>query len=275
MRCAVLGSPITHSLSPALHRAAYAALGLDWSYDAYDVTELTLPGFVAGLNRDWRGLSLTMPLKRAAVPLVDQLDPTATLVGAVNTLLLESDGARRGHNTDVGGMVASLRAAGIDHVVTAAVVGGGATAASALAALDTLGARTVAVLVREPARSALLHPLSQRLGLELVMRPLEDAAGVRADLLLSTVPWDAVDPDRLAAVAPVVFDVVYAPWPTPLALSAQRRGHRVIGGLDLLVNQAALQVELMTGAPAAPLEAMMMAGRQALAARDRADRNGG
>ena len=275
MRCAVLGSPIDHSLSPVLHRAAYAALDLGWSYDAYDVTEQTLAGFVGGLGPNWRGLSLTMPLKRAVLPLLDELDATAAMVGVVNTVLLEVDGSRRGHNTDVEGMIASLRAAGVDRVRTAAVVGGGATAASALAALRRLHAPTVTLLVREPGRADLLRDLAQRLGLELVVHPLTEAAHVRADLLVSTVPAGAGDPAVLASVAPVTFDVAYAPWPTALAKSAALLDRQVIGGLDLLVNQAALQVELMTGVRPAPLKAMMEAGRHALAGPRRGNRTGG
>ena len=89
MRCAVLGRPIAHSLSPAMHRAAYARLELDWTYDACEVGEQDLPAFVAGLDDSWRGLSLTMPLKRAVLPLLDEVSPVASQVGAANTVVLE------------------------------------------------------------------------------------------------------------------------------------------------------------------------------------------
>lgn len=107
-RAAVLGSPIGHSLSPVLHRAAYAALGLDWSYEAIDVDEAGLAGFLDGLDESWAGLSLTMPLKRTVIPLLHGLSPTAAAVDAVNTVLLHGDGRRIGDNTDVAGMVAAL-----------------------------------------------------------------------------------------------------------------------------------------------------------------------
>ncbi len=107
-RCAVLGSPIAHSLSPALHRAAYAELGLDWRYDLIEMDEAGLAGFVAGCARSWRGLSLTMPLKVVALQL-GEVDPVARQAAAGNTLVFESDGSRRVYNTDVGGLVWALR----------------------------------------------------------------------------------------------------------------------------------------------------------------------
>lgn len=111
-RAAVLGSPIAHSLSPVLHRAAYAELGLDdWSYDRFEVDEAALPGFVAGLDASWAGLSLTMPLKRAIIPLLDEISATAASVEAVNTVVLTEDGRRVGDNTDIPGMIAALRSA--------------------------------------------------------------------------------------------------------------------------------------------------------------------
>ena len=128
-RCAVLGSPIAHSLSPALHRAAYAELGLDWSYDAVEVTEEGLAAFLDGLDPTWRGLSLTMPLKRAVVPLLDELGPEAELARAANTVLV-AEGRRTGHNTDVPGSSAAVRERYDGPVDRAVIVGGGATAAS-------------------------------------------------------------------------------------------------------------------------------------------------
>ncbi|MGW1148223.1 shikimate dehydrogenase, partial [Streptomyces sp. NPDC002454] len=128
-RAAVLGSPIAHSLSPVLHRAAYAELGLDaWSYDRFEVDEAALPDFLAGLGPQWAGLSLTMPLKRAVIPLLDEVSDTAAAVEAVNTVVLTEDGRRTGDNTDVPGMVAALRERGVETVDSAAVLGAGATA---------------------------------------------------------------------------------------------------------------------------------------------------
>jgi len=113
VKAAVLGSPIAHSLSPALHRAAYTALGLtDWSYQAIECDQAALPALLAGCGPDWAGLSLTMPLKRAVLPLLDRTDPVAADVGAANTVVF-GDGGRHGYNTDVPGMIAALAGAGL------------------------------------------------------------------------------------------------------------------------------------------------------------------
>jgi shikimate dehydrogenase len=138
MRCAVLGSPIAHSLSPALHRAAYAELGLDWTYDAVEVRSAELPAFLDGLGEEWRGLSLTMPLKRAVVGLVDSLDDWSRLSGVANTVVL-GEGGRAGHNTDIPGAVGALGERVSAPLRSAVVLGGGATAASVLLALAELG----------------------------------------------------------------------------------------------------------------------------------------
>ena len=175
-RCGVLGHPIDHSLSPLLHRTAYAELGLDWTYDAHDVSADALPGFLDGLDPSWRGLSLTMPLKRAVLPLLDDLDDTAQAVGAVNTVLLDGDG-RHGANTDVPGLVTALRAAAPAGAVPArgTVVGGGATAASALAALAALGCADVEVRVREPLRAEETLRTGRALGLAVRVARLDAA----------------------------------------------------------------------------------------------------
>jgi shikimate dehydrogenase len=265
MRCAVLGSPIAHSLSPVLHRAAYDALGVTgWRYDAYDVDEARLRAFVDGLDHTWRGLSLTRPLKRAILPLLDELGETARVAGVVNTVLLHSGGQRSGENTDTPGMVNALRATGVDRIATAVVVGAGATAASALVALHQMGVRKIVILARAPEKATIVQGLGQRLGIQVRVQELAAMGAASADLLLSTVPAHA-SVAGLAGVAPVVFDVVYQPWPSPLVEAASARGAVTVDGLDLLVHQAALQVEAMLDVPVAPLEQMMAAGRQALA----------
>jgi shikimate dehydrogenase len=136
-RAAVLGSPIAHSLSPALHRAAYAGLGLHWSYDAIDVDRAALPGFLAGLDDTWAGLSLTMPLKECVLDLLSEVDPAAERVGAVNTVLPGRHGWR-GTNTDISGIARALEEPASTPPTTA-TVGGGATARSAIAALAARG----------------------------------------------------------------------------------------------------------------------------------------
>lgn len=269
-RCGVLGDPIEHSLSPVLHRAGYAALGLDWSYDAHRVPSGGLRAFLDGLDDSWRGLSLTMPLKREAMSVVDRVTPTAAAAGAVNTLLLGDEVV--GDNTDLPGAAAAVRERTDVVPDDVVVLGGGATATSVGLALCDLGARTVRVLVRSPDRAVETvealrrHPSAPHVEVRLLADPHPD----RAQLVVSTIPAVAQDArlvERFAEV-PVLFDVIYDPWPTALARASSGV---VVSGLDLLVHQAALQFTLFTGLPA-PLEVMRAAGEQALAARTDVDR---
>ncbi|MGW4779879.1 shikimate dehydrogenase [Streptomyces filamentosus] len=268
---AVLGSPIAHSLSPVLHRAAYAELGLDdWSYERFEIDEEALPGFVAGLDGSWAGLSLTMPLKRAIIPLLDEVSETAAAVEAVNTVVFREDGRRVGDNTDIPGMIAALRERGVEEVESAAILGAGATASSALAALARVCTGRVTAYVRSEARAAEMRGWGDRLGVDVRVAAWDDAAEALTEpLVIATTP--AGTTDALANAVPdrpgTLFDVLYDPWPTALAAAWSDHGGRVIGGLDLLVHQAVLQVEQMTGVPKAPLVAMRAAGETALAVR--------
>ncbi|WP_424892474.1 shikimate dehydrogenase [Streptomyces sp. XH2] len=270
-RAAVLGSPIAHSLSPVLHRAAYAELGLgEWTYDRFEVDEAALPAFLDELDGSWAGLSLTMPLKRAVIPLLDEVSGTAAAVEAVNTVVFTEDGRRLGDNTDIPGIAAALRERGVTGAASAAVLGAGATASSALAALAGICTGEVTVYVRSEARAAEMREWGERLGVAVRTEDWARAAeALSAPLVVATTPAGATDalakavPDRPGAL----FDVLYEPWPTPLAAAWDARGGTVLGGLDLLVHQAVLQVEQMTGCPRAPLAAMRAAGEAALAAR--------
>ncbi|WP_369177092.1 shikimate dehydrogenase [Streptomyces mutabilis] len=268
-RAAVLGSPIAHSLSPVLHRAAYAELGLEgWTYDRFDIDEAALPGFFAELGPEWAGLSLTMPLKRAVIPLLDEISETAASVDAVNTVVLTEDGRKTGDNTDIPGMVAALREHGIEKTETAAILGAGATASSALAALARICTGEIAVYVRSEARAAEMRGWAERLDADVRIADWADAEeALRAPLVVATTP--AGTTDALAAAVPempaTLFDVLYDPWPTTLAVRWSAHGGAVVGGLDLLLHQAVLQVEQMTGRSPAPLAAMRAAGERALA----------
>ncbi|SED27339.1 shikimate dehydrogenase [Nocardioides exalbidus] len=266
-RCGVLGDPIAHSLSPVLHRAGYAALGLDWAYDAHRVPSGGLEEFLGGLDDTWRGLSLTMPLKREVLPLVDRLTDRARLAGAVNTLLLEEAGERVGDNTDLPGAAAAIRERTTMPLSSAAILGGGATAGSVGLALADLGVTSIEVRVREASRAAGTVEVlrTHAAGVDVRVTTL-DGEPVRADVVVSTIPAAAQMPDLVDACrgVPVVFEALYDPWPTPLAASVT--GEQVlVSGLDLLVHQAALQFSLFTGVQA-PLEEMREAGRRALAA---------
>jgi shikimate dehydrogenase len=275
-RCAVLGSPIAHSLSPVLHRSAYAELGLPaWRYDAFEVGEAGLAGFVAGLgegpDEQWRGLSLTMPLKRVAIGLCDTVSELATLVGAVNTVVIDDERRVHGTNTDVPGVVAALRERGVTELESALLLGVGATACSALAGLAALGVRTATAIARDQSRAGELERLAVELDVKLSVVELtgEWSRGRTADVLVSTVPDSAAAPyaGDLVGLVDVVFDALYEPWPTRLAAAAAGSGRVVVGGLDLLVHQAALQVELMTEHVPAPLAVMRAAGEAALSER--------
>ncbi|MCX4397866.1 shikimate dehydrogenase [Streptomyces sp. NBC_00264] len=270
-RAAALGSPIAHSLSPVLHRAAYAELGLDgWTYDRFEVDEATLPGFVQGLDSTWAGLSLTMPLKRAIIPLLDSVSETASSVEAVNTVVLTEDGRLAGDNTDIPGMIAALRERGVEKTESAAVLGAGATASSALAALSRISTGPVTAYVRSRERGDEMRGWGERLGVDVRIADWAEAEqALRSPLIIATTPAGATD--GLIGAVPerpgTLFDVLYEPWPTGLASAWTAHGGPVIGGLDLLVHQAVLQVEQMTGRSPAPLAAMRRAGEQALAAR--------
>ena len=262
-RAAVLGSPVAHSLSPALHQAAYAALGLeDWTYDRFEVDEGGLAPFVEGLDESWRGLSLTMPLKVAAFAVADEVSGLAREAGAINTLVRRGSGWAA-DNTDVHGIVAALRDAGVDAPTSATIIGSGATARSALLALRELGAGSVRVAARNAAAVADLAALAP---VEHVA--LTEWATGESTAVISTVP----DPGAAAATEALgdadlpgvtLLDVVYADWPTPLARAAADAGATVVSGLEMLVHQAAEQFRLFTGHEA-PLAAMQAAGRAAL-----------
>lgn len=263
-RAAVLGSPIRHSLSPTLHCAAYAALGLaGWCYDAVNCDEAALPAFVEQLGPEWAGLSLTMPLKRVALTVADQVSALASAVGAANTLLLGPPGQpRRAENTDVVGILAALREAGVDRVRAGVILGAGGTAQAALAALCELGDSTPRVVVRDPARTVEVLATAHRLGVQPeIIGGLPEVDLPDTDVIVSTLPPGAGDAlhGQPWVSRPVVLDVVYTPWPTPLAASAREAGCQIVSGLAVLLHQAAAQVELMTGccAPVAQMRAAL------------------
>lgn len=285
-RAAVLGKPVTHSLSPVLHSAAYAALGLDWVYGAAEVDEHELADVIAALDEQWGGLSLTMPLKHVALEVVDVVEPLAEVVGAVNTVIVQGTPGRQllvGANTDVHGIAAAVREAAPGpewRPRSAVVLGGGATAASTLAALAELGITSSLVLVRNPARSGALQRAAHRMGVDIALRRWssveQGAEAVRsADVVVSTMPSGAGDElgEHLSvSLSPgdtagrVLLDVAYAPWPSRLATGYAAGGGQVAPGWAMLLHQAAEQVRLMTGRPA-PVSAMRDALTTALATR--------
>ncbi|MEW1805061.1 shikimate dehydrogenase [Pseudarthrobacter sp. NPDC080039] len=259
LRAAVLGHPISHSKSPALHLSAYGQLGAGISYTAIDVTEELLPSFMRQIRNQpgWRGLSVTMPLKTAVLSQVDEVRGVARTLGVVNTVTFEeSDGGVRtvGSNTDVTGIVNALRHAGTAAAPSAVVLGGGGTAASAVAALRDMGTRTVQVFVRDASRTGEVRRAADSLGISLEIRPLAGAASAtaEADVVISTLPPRAADglAAEIAALKTttpgVLLDVAYDPWPSLIASVWQAGGGRVVPGLEMLLYQAVEQVRLFT-----------------------------
>lgn len=257
---------MAHSLSPTLHTAGYRAAGLtQWSYAAHDLGADELASWVASLDETWRGLSLTMPLKEAAFDVASTVTQTARVTGAINTLVRRDDLGWDAHNTDVRGIEAAL--ADVAHDGSAVVLGGGATARSAILALAALGVERVLLAVRGDARPATLR-LGVHAGVAIEVVPLASWTTRPGSLVVSTLPPQGA----LVAAAAIgvrhragtLMDVVYADWPTPLATAAAGAGMSVRSGLDMLVYQAAEQFRLFTGTPP-PVQAMYAAGRQALA----------
>jgi len=278
-RLAVLGAPVSHSKSPALHLAAYRQLNLDWEYTTVDVAPGGLGAFLGTLGPEWRGLSLTMPFKHEALPLVSDADRVAQATGAANTLLLgdpAGGGGPRpvsGFNTDVAGIVRALADAGITAVSSVVVLGAGATAASAVMAAAELGAEWVELLVRTPAKAAPLVGLGRSLGVVVIVSDLGSvpAADRTADLVISTLPGGTslgVEFPAALRTTAALLDVTYAPWPSALAASWRDAGGTVLSGLGMLLHQALIQVRVFVGGdPFAPLpdeDAVLQAMRDAL-----------
>jgi shikimate dehydrogenase len=258
-RLAVLGHPIDHSLSPTLHRAAYEALRLDWAYDREDVTEDQLDDFVASRDVAWVGLSLTMPLKYRAAEIADVVDADTALTGACNTLFFDRETKQKlGFNTDVAALasviVDTARATTDGGGVPAsiAVLGGGATAVSAIAAADRAGVESVDIYVRNVGRAGNVIAAAQASGVLVSVHDLA-SFGVTAysALTICTLPGTVgmdVPADGLAGRT--LIDVAYAPWPTSRAVAWQAAGGSAVSGLHMLVRQAVLQVRIfVSGSP--------------------------
>lgn len=260
--CAVIGSPIDHSRSPDLHAAAYADLGLDWTYGRRDVPAGHLAAFVdevsaRGLDGvPCGGLSVTMPGKAEALARADVRDQRAVVLGAANTLVPSYDGDAiagwHAYNTDVDGIVGALADQGLNGVGDrrSVIIGAGGTAAAAVAALASLGAPSIDVVARNHDRAASLIAIGGRLGVRvdlLSWAELVDAA--TADVLLSTVPPGVADAATGAAFHPgqVVLDAVYAGGSTALLDAARSSSATAIEGVWMLLYQAVEQVRLMTG----------------------------
>ena len=279
----IIGDPVRHSISPAIHNAAYTALGIDWVYVAFEVPAGRGPAAVDGARAlGLAGLSVTMPHKAAVVERLDSLTPTAERLGVANTITRRpaADGGSllEGDSTDGGGFLdALLGDDGFDPAGRRCLLlGAGGAARSVALALGEAGASNVAVIGRRPeavkACAALAGPAGEAVsGSE--MEPFEDA--VRdADLIVNASPVGMRQGDRLpfdldpSWLSPrhAVVDLIYLPAVTPLLAAARGRGAFTANGLGMLINQAARQIEIWTGR-AAPLEVMSAAALAALSHR--------
>jgi len=274
----VLGDPVHHSLSPALHNAALAELGLDWLYLALPVSAANLAAVVPALEAlDCRGLSVTIPHKRAVVALVAELSPLAQRLGAVNTLVRRPQGGWLGTNTDVEGFLAPLRD-GDWQGKRAVVLGCGGSALAVLAALEQLGFGSIAVAGRKPAALAAFEadcrdwlPSLETLAWSAADEEPVLRALAQADLVVNCTPVGMTSTSDPTAVSrsPIsaaaldrlrpgcgVYDLIYTPRPTALLQAATKRGCRTWDGLEMLVQQGAAALRLWSGLDDVPVEAM-------------------
>ena len=261
-KAAVIGKPIEHSRSPQLHLAAYAALGLSgWSYERLECDAEGVPALVGSRDEQWVGLSVTMPAKVAALAVADTRTPRAEAVGAANTLVRIGSGWHA-DCTDVDGVLGALGRDGLAGS-RAVLLGAGGTARAVVVALAAAGVQAIDVVVRDASRAAETLQCAEAAGLTATALPFDRgavaAACAGAAVAVSTVPAAAAAPlaPTLAEV-PRVLDVIYDPWPTPLARAVLANGGTLASGLDMLLHQAFGQVELFTGLPA-PREAMAAA----------------
>lgn len=273
----LIGGPeqVTRSLSPAIHNAAFEALGLDWAYLAFGVRGRDVHGAVRGLaSAGVRGLNVTMPHKVAAASAVDRLDGDARLVGAVNTV--EIRGAELiGHNTDGRGLVRFLEQdLGVSIAGSSAlVIGSGGAARSAVAALAVAGAERVAVLARDIRRGAELELLAGNAAFEIETPARSDHLVAASTIIVNATPVGQLDEaplidTRKIRQGAVVVDLVYDPPVTTLVEEARRRGASAAGGIGMLLHQAGLAFEIWTGVQP-PLEAMSAAALASLKGRTR------
>lgn len=261
--CCVIGSPVDHSLSPALHTAAYRQLGLNWCYTRRDVPSGELARFVDGVTatgldgRACGGLSVTMPGKAEALARADLRDERAVVLGAANTLVPRYDGQAiegwTAHNTDVEGIIGAYAEHGLTDATgrRCLILGAGGTAAAAVAALRAIGCVHVGVLARDHDKARALVAVGERLGCRVDLHSFTGSAHViqEADVIASTVPPGIAD--QFAAqgmrAGQFVLDAVYAGGETALLRQARRDGATAVGGVHMLLHQAVEQVRLMTG----------------------------
>jgi len=263
-RLAVLGHPIDHSLSPTLHRAAYEVLDLDWTYDREDVTEDQLEDYVASRDALWLGLSLTMPLKYRAAEIADVVDADTAMTGACNTLFFDHETQQKfGFNTDVAALASVIVDAarstngGDDVPASIAILGGGATAVSAIAAAARAGVESVDIYVRDTSRAGNAIVAAQASGVLATVHDLSSFGSTSSSTVtICTLPGSVhVQMPAAELAGRILIDVAYSPWPTTRAVAWQAAGGSAVSGLHMLVRQAVLQVRIfVSGSPEVALE---------------------
>ena len=263
--CGVIGWPVTYSLSPAIHGAAFEALGMDWAYVHLPVAPQDLPEAMRRLASDgFVGANVTIPHKTQAADLASWLSDDADSLNAVNTLSV-ANGELGGHNTDTPGFSRFLAEdAAWDPVGRSALIFGAGGAARACAlSLCRAGVASIAVAARVPSRAGLMVRMIEDLGVAARCVPFEEAPQVRSDLIVNATPMGGQGEELpIGPLGPeaLVVDLLYAHGVTPLLASAAEAGARTFGGLGLLVHQAALSFELWTGR-VPPLDAMRRAAQ--------------
>lgn len=249
-QAAVLGHPISHSKSPVLHRAAYQLLGAPISYSAIDMEPGQAAEHAAALRAgNWTGCSVTMPLKDAFVPFMDDLSARVQRLGALNTIVVRDDGTLYGENTDIDGLVQALADFGLTGSTQSMILGSGNTALAAIEAAAELGVKELTLVVRSASRATDAVQLAKALGLQTSVREISSIDTAMAStlgampLVFSTLPPRAADAwvEKIGAGSGILLDVAYDPWPSALA---QAWGGTVISGLHMLVHQAVEQVRL-------------------------------
>lgn len=239
IKCAVLGSPISHSLSPLLHRTAYEELGIEATYDAIEVDEKSFDSFFSKAKKeDWTGFSLTMPLKELAYLKADQSDNLVKRISSANTLL-NVDGKWIAISTDLLAFKSLLT---VDSKSVVKIIGGGGTARAAVGALNG-SVEKIEIYLRSALRKDALILAGDKS--ELIFKSMDEIDN-NGDLIISTLPKSALDSyvDKLEGGTGTFLDVIYNPWPTKVASAW---AGRVISGLELLVEQAMYQITFMTG----------------------------
>lgn len=247
IRAAVLGSPISHSLSPLLHQRAYEILGAQGTYEAIDVAAGELSNFLKDKDSGWTGFSLTMPLKEEVLAIATVIDPVAQLISSANTLF-RKDNLWCASSTDITGFGFALNSQGFTKAKSATILGAGATARAVVGALDGR-IEEISIISRNVGREEAIRKCATKSSITFL--PWEYTTPIaHSDLVVNTTPLYGADlfadylPTKISAL---FFEVLYRPWPTVLHSRWRENGGETMDGIDLLVHQAIEQIALFSG----------------------------